>query len=187
MFRNLNDLDFDLSGWLKVKCDGVNYLQMRFPIDMYSNYMSISQYLALIVSHIFSYSLSLGPNCVILQMHKMTPKMTLNVTRLMLHHIVCTTGTRESQISLWFGLWSLVFQIIELFCFSVRYNGEFEIFKNTSKTSLKITNSNFHKIRNIVRTIGRKNKAKFENFCRRFSPRFVGEVAFWNCSHWIPC
>ena len=51
--------------------------------------------------------------------------MTLNVTRSKVHHI-CTSSTLVSQISLHFTLRSLVFQIIEAFGFSIRYNGEYE-------------------------------------------------------------
>ncbi len=47
----------------------------------------------------------------------------------------------ESQISLRFALRSLVFQIIEVFDFSICNNGEFEIFgkKNVKNRKLKIS------------------------------------------------
>ena len=61
--RNLNDLEFDLSRSLKVKCDGVIRLYIWFPIDVYSNRMSVSHRLAVIATrNVFSYLLSLGPN-----------------------------------------------------------------------------------------------------------------------------
>ena len=60
--------------------------------------------------------------------------------------ICCITArAHESQISLRFALWFLmllVFQIIEVFDFSIGYNGEFAIFE---KKSLKIRNSKFQK------------------------------------------
>ena len=62
--------------------------------------------------------------------------MTLNATRPKVPHI-CWSTTREAQISLRFALWSFVFQIIEVFDFSIGDNGEFEIF---GKKSLKIGN-----------------------------------------------
>ena len=46
----------------------------------------------------------------------------------------------ESQISLRFALRSLVFQLIEVFDFSISYNGEFKYFE---KKSSKIGNSKF--------------------------------------------
>ncbi len=52
-------------------------------------------------------------------------------------------NSHESQISLRFPLRSLVFQIIEVFDFSIgynMYNGEFAIYK---KKMLKIRNSKF--------------------------------------------
>ena len=49
--------------------------------------------------------------------------------------------THESQISLCFALRLLVFQIIEVFDFSISYNGEFEIFNK--KKIVKNRNSKF--------------------------------------------
>ncbi len=67
--------------------------------------------------------------------------MTLNTKRPKVLYI-CWISTHESQISLGFALRSLVFQIIEVFDFSIGYNGEFEIFE---KKSFKIGNSKFKK------------------------------------------
>ena len=59
--QNLSDLDFDFSRSLKVKCDfGVN---IWFPIDICSNYMSTSHRLAPVATqNMFSYLLPLRPN-----------------------------------------------------------------------------------------------------------------------------
>ena len=96
--------------------------------------MSITHRLASIVTqNVFSHLLSLSPNYEIANAPN-DPKMTLNVTRSNVHHIYVTTIARESQILLRFVLWSLVFQIIELLGFSMRYNGDFEIFEHCWKS-----------------------------------------------------
>ena len=60
-------------------------------------------------------------------------------------------------MSLRFALRSLVFHIIEVFGFSVEYNGEFQIFVKNQKLKIsKIQNSTF------VRPIEKK-KEKFQN------------------------
>ena len=98
--------------------------------------------------------------------------MKLNATRSNVPDIGWTT-TRESQISLSFVPRSLVFQIIEVSCFFMGCNCEFESFE---KILLKITHSKFQKSQyNFVRTIGRKIQDKFGNFWLRR----VEEVTFW--------
>ncbi len=67
------------------------------------------------------------------------PKMTLKVTRSNVHHM-CTISIHESLISHHFALRSLVFQIIDIYGFSIAYNGEFEILE---KKNVKIGNSKF--------------------------------------------
>ncbi len=64
------------------------------------------------------------------------------------------------------------FQIIEVFGFSIGYNGEFEIFK---KKSLKIGNSKFKKSQTyFCEDHWEENSGKVESF----QLRFVGGVAF---------
>ena len=61
-----------------------------------------------------------------------------------------------------FALRALVFQIIEVFDFSVGYNGKFEIFE---KKSLTIRKSKFQNSQmSFLMTSGRKIQDKFENF-----------------------
>ncbi len=59
-----------------------------------------------------------------LQVHQ----MNLNATRPQVPYVYCVT-TGKSQIALRFFLRSLVFQIIEVFGFSIGYNAEFDIFE----------------------------------------------------------
>ncbi len=138
--RNLSDLKFDLSWSLSVKCDSVTdspYIVSYW----YNNRMSIFHRLAVTATrNVFSYLLSNTPKYA-----KIWPKiwkiesesalsdlkMTLNPTRPKVPHI-CST-TRKSHISLSFALRSLVFQIIKVFYFSIRYTGEFEIFEKKNR------------------------------------------------------
>ncbi len=76
----------------------------------------------------------------------MDPQMTLSITRSKVCHIYCTT-THESQILACFTLWLLIFQIIDVFCFSIGYNSRFEY---STKNHLKNHWLKFSKIPNIV-------------------------------------
>ncbi len=84
----------------------------------------------------------------------------------------------EAQISLRFALRSLVFQIIEVFGFSIGYNDEFK--KNVKNQKLeisKIQNSTF------VRIAEKKIQKKFE----KMQKWFEGGVGFWSFgSHGVP-
>ncbi len=75
-------------------------------------------------------------------------KMTLNA-KMPKVPLICWITAHESQISLRFGLRSLFFQIIEVFYFSIGYNGEFAIFE---KKALKIRNSKFQKSQPLALT-----------------------------------
>ncbi len=84
-------------------------------------------------------------------------KMTLNATRLKVPYI-CWTTNHESQISLRFTLRSLIFQLIEVFYFSIGYNVnlKFSKKKNVKNRKLKIS-----KIPNVfLRTIEKKNSGQ---------------------------
>ncbi len=84
--------------------------------------------------------------------------MTLTVSR----SKVCHIRVLGPQISLGDALRSLLFQIIELFGFSIGNNGEFESFRKLKK-SLKIRNSKFQKPKHsFLRTIGGKIQDMFE-------------------------
>ncbi len=89
--------------------------------------MSNSHHLTLIATqNVFSYLLSLGPNYEKWQLSAPNDlKMTLNAKRTKVP-LICWTTTHESQILLTFALRLLVFQIIEVFDFSLLgYNGAF--------------------------------------------------------------
>ncbi len=87
--------------------------------------------------------------------------MTLNTKRAKVPYI-CLSTTHESKISLRFALRSLVFQIIEVFDFSIGYNGEFAIFE---KKSLKIRNSKFQKSQTYVcEDHWEENSGRFKTF-----------------------
>ena len=134
-------------------------LHIWFPIDIYSNRMSVSHRLAAIATqNVFSYLLSLGPNNEKLKVHR----MTLKATRPKVPHI-CLTTTHESQISLRFALQSFIFQIIEVFDFSIGCKGEFEIF---DKQIIKNWILKIAKIPNVVLwgSLGGKFRTKLKNF-----------------------
>ena len=127
--RDLSDLDFGQIWWCHLT------LHIWFPIDGYSNYMSISHGLALIATQNILYfliSLIIRPQSQKLAGAPNVPKMTLNVTRSKIRHI-CTTSSHESQISLRFALPTLVFQITALFSLSIGYNDEIEKFEKKKK------------------------------------------------------
>ncbi len=86
------------------------------------------------------------------------PKMTLNATRPKVSHISWTI-TREYQISLHFALRSLVFQIIEIFVFSIR--NEMVDLKFSKKIRYKSETQNFKNPKRSFVTIGRKIQDKF--------------------------
>ncbi len=93
------------------------------------------------------------------------PKMTLNAKRPKVP-LICSISTHESQISLRFALRSLVYQIIEVFDFSIGYNyGEFEIFKKKKK-SVKNQVLKISKITNVVMwgPLGWKFRTSFKPF-----------------------
>ena len=126
---NLSDLDLDLSRSLNVKYDDVIGLARH---GFLLTVVTCSHRLALIATqNLFSYLLSLGPNYEKSQVHRMTP-MTLNAKMPKVPYI-CWTTTHQSQVS----LWSLVFQIIEVFDFAISYNGEFEILKKSETQNFK--------------------------------------------------
>ncbi len=72
----MSDLDFDLSGSLKIKCDGVGLsIQSWLPVDVYGNCMSVSRRLTVIATrNVFSYLLSLGQSCEKSKVHRMISK-----------------------------------------------------------------------------------------------------------------
>ncbi len=148
MYGDSNDIiTFDLEWPWKVKfkvTQGQMWLcrcnhQLWFAIDIYSNHRSNSHHLALIATqNVFSYLLSLGLNYEILQVHRMTSKWPRRLKDQ--RYALCVVErTHESQISLRFALRSLVFQIIEVFDFSIGYNGEFEIFEKKSLIIILLT------------------------------------------------
>ena len=68
-FRNVSDLDFDISRSFKVKCDDV----IGLSIYGFLFSMSVSHRLAALPTQdVFSYLLSLGPNYVKLKVHRTT-------------------------------------------------------------------------------------------------------------------
>ena len=84
------------------------------------------------------------------------PRMTL-ITEVFKSTLCTLNGHSWGQISLRFALRSLVFQIIEVFGFSIGYNGEFKkIVKNRNLKISKIENSTF------VRTAEKKIQKKCE-------------------------
>ena len=82
-----------------------------------------------------------------------------------------TTAGYESQIFTPLRSTTPVFQIIEVWGFLVRYNGEFEIFE---KKSLKAEIPNLHKFVSTISMIRRKSQDRSENVWLRF----LGGVAF---------
>ena len=83
--------------------------------------------LAIIASqNIISYLLPLGPNYKKIASAPNDLKMILNAKKPKVPYI-CWSTPHESQISLRFAVRSLVFQIIDVFDFSIGYNGEFKI------------------------------------------------------------
>ncbi len=87
--------------------------------------------------------------------------------------------TPEAQMSLFFALQSLVFQIIEVFGLPIGCNGEIKkIVKNRQLKISKFQNSAF------VRTTEKKIQEKIENIQKWFE----GGVGFWSFgSHRVLC
>ncbi len=109
------------------------------------------------------------------------PEMTVNAKRPNVPYI-CWTTTHESQISPCFALRSLVLQIIEVFYFSIGYNGDLEIFETQW---LKIGNAKPQKSGTYFCD---EHCEENSGCCLNFRLRFVRGVAFWNfCSLTIPC
>ncbi len=128
--RNLSDVELDLSRSLKVKCDDVLGLAIHGFLLTYSNHLSNSHHLVLIATqNVFFYLLPLGPNYEKSQVHQ----MTLNAKRPYVP-VICWAIVNKTQISLRFALPLLLFQIIEVFDFSIEYNGKCAI---VEKKSLK--------------------------------------------------
>ncbi len=132
-----------------------------FPIDIYINYMFNSLHLALLAPQNVSYLLSSGPNYEKSQEHRMTSKWpwTLKGQRYPLYvevlpaspkfHSVCSTIAR--------------FPDIEVFDFSIGYNGEFAIFEKEIVKNQKLKIS---KISNILLwgPLGGKFRTSFKTF-----------------------
>ena len=135
--------------------------------------MSISYRLAVIATQNVVSSLIIRPKLRKIESAPNDLKMTLNSTRPKVPHISWIT-TRQSHISLRFALRSLVIKIIEVFDFSIGYNGYIWIFRKKIVKNRKLKIS---KIPNVVlwEPLGRIQD-KFENLWLRF----VGGVAFWN-------
>ena len=71
--QNLSDLGFDLSTSRKVECDGAIGLSTYGFLFIYTNCMSNSHRLAVLVTQdVFSYLLSLDPNYAKSKVHQMT-------------------------------------------------------------------------------------------------------------------
>ncbi len=79
-----------------------------------------------LAAKLFSYLLPLGPNYKEITSAPNDPILILNIRPKVPDK--CGTTTHESQISLRFVLRSLVFQIMEVYDFSIGYNGDFESF-----------------------------------------------------------
>ncbi len=120
-------------------------LHIWFPIYIVTACLSVtaSSYCP---SNVCSYLLSLGPNYGKSQMHQNGPKMPLNAARQQVLQIRWTT-TCDPQFLSRFSPRSPIFQITEVFGFSIGYNpgynGKFEIFEK--KKTLKIRKSKFQK------------------------------------------
>ncbi len=130
--QNLSDLEFDLLRSLKVKCDSVIELPiyaflLMFNSNIWPNSAPLQDIRLRNLSNL-EFDLIIRPKLRKNASAPNDPKMTLKAKRRKVPYIY-EYATHESQISLRFALRSLVFQIIEVFNFSIGYNGEFEFKK----------------------------------------------------------
>ncbi len=152
-------------------------LHIWFPIDIFSNCVSISHRLSVMaMQNVFSYLLSLGRITKIANAPS-DPKMTLNVTRTLYMYRQypwvpnCTPFC--SMITCFPYKW--------FFGFSIGNNGEFEIFEN--KIVKNQQTQHFKNPQLFEDNLGVKFRTRLQTFFW-----FVGGLGLWNFpSHWVPC